>query len=555
MRDPFLEDIGRTIERLDAPAQMAAGIAEVSDALAQIRVKRFGETLIGVEAYEYLAQFASVVEQSLARHARNYSADRWLWYIRMLPDRVLRVRDLGTLLHDRFLIETVASIHAGSPLLRKSRIPIDDAAWRRVLRFCGQAFLLFDIYGALRASALNTPFRIGTDLLPTNEQSASVAEAIALYERRLEHEGARFAQLGVMTELSAPTTGDKAAILIVFRSEKVTIEIKEESLLGHTYFIAGQYHGYVRSLHGILAFLATDRFKALRFDNDTFFALFATLRIALVVAAAGGETAAKLLMTGSFTLRNSDLATISRAVLPDIQREFTDVLPKASRVTTIDELAELLGPQHADLSRLMVGPVLIKFEDETLFNVAAASQRLFSDLEFPPTTDQDAVHEKGSYFETELQNAINARGFGPPEDVLSLRGRTLKLRTEKVTDLDAFFVRGSTLVIVSAKSYPFTRRHAAGEHRAIRNTITSIEKAVREVRKVVDILTRDNKGDNYDLRQFDRIDAIVCTPHVMLVPIGECTEEIMGGLRRYVSAAELTLWLDEQRKGVQKQQS
>jgi len=542
--DSFLTQIEEILARLHSRDELAAGIYEIEPKLAAFRADRQGTTLVGVGAYEYLTRIAAVVETELASDASAYSADRWLWYLRSVPDSIFPFHDQGTLVHDRFLAETVAGLFAGPVALRRSTIPIDDESWRHVLRFCGRVLLLSDVHGAIRWSAMNVPFRITDNMLPTPEPSSETSEAVNLYESRLESEGATFARMGIMTELSAPEAGDKAAILIVFRRENPSKVMEDVELLRQTYSVAPRYSAYVRSLRDVLKFFSAAPLSGIRFDADTFFSLFAVLRIALVVGLVGGETTAKMLISGMMILRNEDLEQIARSVLEDMKNNFAGVLSSAHRPAAIDDLLLTLGPLQASVSPLVVGPVLIRLDGETLINLAAATQRLFSDAEFPPTADQNAVHEKGSFFEVELQTAINRSRFAPDDATRSLRGRTLRAEGEKITDVDALFVVKKTLILVSAKSFPFTIQHAFGDYRVVRNTITRIEEAVRDLGGKLQNIAQVKKGDNFDFTMFDAILGVVCTPHVMLVPTGELTEEVLPGLRRYVSAAELSGWLE-----------
>jgi hypothetical protein len=121
------------------------------------------------------------------------------------------------------------------------------------------------------------------------------------------------------------------------------------------------------------------------------------------------------------------------------------------------------------------------------------------------------VNARGSHFEQYVQETIDHTSWVPKPPPRELCRRTLRLNGRPITDVDALAVSGSTILLVSCKSIPYTYEHDRGDYATVRNIRTHIEQADIEWQQRVDRLRRERSGDNYNFKGYE-IYGVVCTP-------------------------------------------
>lgn len=119
------------------------------------------------------------------------------------------------------------------------------------------------------------------------------------------------------------------------------------------------------------------------------------------------------------------------------------------------------------------------------------------------------------------------------------------MRGQEITDIDAAGTLASRLVLVSCKSWPFTRAYDRGEYRTIRNTMERAIAAVDEWSERVSIIKSNPIDDNYDVSGFSDIVGVVVLPFRPFVPMGKATLDVLPGLPAVVGVGELETWLTE----------
>jgi hypothetical protein len=250
-----------------------------------------------------------------------------------------------------------------------------------------------------------------------------------------------------------------------------------------------------------------------------------------------------MLERGYYIVEEADL----EAVLNTAPKDFFDSLAKIvpgrkpiidgkKIINSLENLEGVLWPLHC-------GPVIRRSGTMLWIDLQTATARLDEALEFP-RTDGEAANARADHFENVVQGIISASSWKPSEQVLAHRRRTLRKEQESITDIDAIGCNGSSLFLVSCKSLIYSAEYDAGSYRAIRSATTIVEQAVARWNEVGAFLKNNPKGDNYDFTGFKEFVGLVCTPHVMYVPLGAATVEILPKLRASVSVDELATWLE-----------
>jgi hypothetical protein len=112
-----------------------------------------------------------------------------------------------------------------------------------------------------------------------------------------------------------------------------------------------------------------------------------------------------------------------------------------------------------------------------------------------------------------------------------------------LTDLDAVGEDGETVLIVSAKSVPYSALYDKGEYGEVRNRSTDAVAAESAWAQKMEVLRSAPVGANYDLSGYRDFIAPVVMPFAPYLPIGSATRELSPGLRAVASVDELVQWL------------
>jgi hypothetical protein len=118
-------------------------------------------------------------------------------------------------------------------------------------------------------------------------------------------------------------------------------------------------------------------------------------------------------------------------------------------------------------------------------------------------------------FELQVQQRLDDVGSGLDQRTRDLRGRSLRLRGQQVTDIDALFARDEVLYLVSCKNFVRSPAYNEGDYRSVRNLRTALDSAVEDWAIKVDRFRKHFVGDNYDFRGFSRLEGLVVTPRVL----------------------------------------
>lgn len=153
---------------------------------------------------------------------------------------------------------------------------------------------------------------------------------------------------------------------------------------------------------------------------------------------------------------------------------------------------------------------------------------------------------RGDHFESLVRSEIQRVGYGPRDSALAgIVGRQLKRNDEFITDIDGIVdLRDGTILLVSAKSYPYTAAYASGRYAAVSAMTSKVLKDLKTWDQRLQKLPIAPTGptQNFQLPARNYIGLLV-TPFTPFLPLPECDTEAVPGLRKTGSLKELTEWL------------
>ena len=118
------------------------------------------EDISGAVAAAYLDRLIDAVTRELMEQAQGYSAARWLWYLRRLPDSLFSGIYKTTLGYDRALAESVSWYSAKIERSTSDKyfaFRVDDSACRHLLCFVSSVKLLSHLHSTYRCVGTRSP--------------------------------------------------------------------------------------------------------------------------------------------------------------------------------------------------------------------------------------------------------------------------------------------------------------------------------------------------------------------------------------------------------------
>jgi hypothetical protein len=251
-----------------------------------------------------------------------------------------------------------------------------------------------------------------------------------------------------------------------------------------------------------------------------------------------------ILQQGYFFCGARRLTDLFDAYLPDVAAILSKETPEFRWSTTAAEWLAGVNQVNASPWPLVAGNVCRRYADQYLLDITGCSHAFLQRLEMSRAPALGNV--RGATFELQCQEIVDQSPWAPPPAIRELRGRSLRRAGQKLKDIDALATRDGLLLIVSCKSRIYDREYDRGTYRVVQNERPSIDEAVTQWDLVVEGLTRDPIGDNFDFSAFKEIVGVVCTPFPIYTSSEQRLRFVGKGLRASCSAHELRDWLQQQ---------
>jgi hypothetical protein len=218
-----------------------------------------------------------------------------------------------------------------------------------------------------------------------------------------------------------------------------------------------------------------------------------------------------------------------------------NVALKDADLTSADAILSQLAEVDDSAWPLRAGPIVRYEGSGVCLDLATASARL--DTIESPETSGAAAKPRSTHFEKAVQDLIQSSSWRASPDLARVRGPTLRINNQAITDIDAIGERGGCLLLVSCKSIVQRAEYQTGSHRVIRNAATNLEVAVNDWKLKLAAFKETPRGDNFDFSRFTRLVGVVCVPAVIWAPVGVSMELVLPGLCAAVSYGEFEDWL------------
>jgi hypothetical protein len=497
----------------------------------------------GPQLAEYLHECRKVVEDLISERSSGYSACRWLFYLRRLPNQSFPSYQGGLDPYKIALSEAITgriarALNDPDPL----DYPLHEPVLNRVLRFSQEILYLVNLHAALHQVAKDVPFRFERSAIPIPRPSSATSKALWLFDWRVgSFDQKPLARLGTEVHGAASTDRVSNVFALVPRREKTEWVRTPES--PHDQMDPPQ----IVANYGIQVFdfaelgqLISDRRIDSPLYSDEAGALLVILRIAAEMFS-DPSFSRPLLEVGYIPMNKTTFFDVVSPLFDDAEHAVHSTIPNLrvpnSKETLLRELEEMRGSPWP----ILPGPVVRSCREIIYLDLASATMRLNQAFEFPRVAGAQA-NARAEHFETSVQSVVD-RSRWADSRTRPLQGRTLRYQGKPLTDIDAIGSREDKLLLISCKSVLYAEYDTA-DYRVLRNAADVVQRAVVTWNEVCSFLRDKRVGDNYDFSEYHDIVGVICTPVVVYVPLGLATARVAEGLLAAVSISELRVWLD-----------
>jgi hypothetical protein len=512
-----------------------------------------------VEAIALLDAARTAIEGLGRRYAQAMGRYSWLFWLRRLPIEVFSGGPATSKLYCRALAEVMSSWtttpeHFEAKSFKLVIPAINDSQIESLVKLCSIARLLGTVHSVIRRAGKGESVRWSQHGLPSPVPEAELDEMISLYdERHLSQLGFRagtqsFRFQPFFTKLMEPGSWEQFALVVRELPElaDVTYWRGPVSAVKGTQVRPGAFIAGLMTTANLRSLLAASNDVTAWQELRHLASLLILLRILFLTTffdGFGSEWNA-LSAVGYLVLPSANLIEAIQARLSTVSADLLEIMPEHVASDAGQVLADVAAIEARPWA-LARGPILRVAGAQTAIDVNAATYRIDELMTIPGSGGGALANVRGTHFEQYVQEMIDQTTWAPTPPFRELRGRTLQHDRRSITDVDALAVTGSTVLLISCKSVPYTHEYDRGDYTTVRNVRTHIERADMEWQQRVERLRREPIGDNYNFEGY-AIYGAVCTPFVVFVhrPQTRATiERTDRFLRATCSVSELVAFL------------
>lgn len=501
------------------------------------------------------------IEDIFSHHLNSYSAMRWFFYFRRLPNAIFAGDLNSTLPYARALIESYASQSNKEEVVRDSMngfvFELDESALRHIARFVAFCNIAYDLQVQYRFANKGVSYSFGSarEVLPTRNQDVERIKAVKVYDQRHNVHGtflsAALVKTGSASTLS--TRDNIASNSLIFWGLSDEKPIRPSDFLdseNYAQFLSRFADtGYMIGRYGPSDMNLAALFEIYRRPSMSMHTISERASLSLISLLLGGMilnrqplSILRVVELGYFIVPHEFWIEFSSANYEVVCNMVREYLPQFSPPVTVDGYHSDIAQYYSSTWPLIHGNPIRLTESYVCVDMWAASQGFLSAVQFPAAQGRVA-NDRAEKFEDVVQEALD-RTLWANEEVRTLRQKPLRYQGNVLTDIDAIGFRDGTLLIISCKSIPYSSSYDKGEHRAIRNAESMVTAAVEHWNNIVGHLQRHPTGENYDFAKFDKIVGVVCTPFVIYTSSATSLTPVFDNLRPASSLEELVLWME-----------
>lgn len=541
--------------------------------------------LSALESGQFFADCIAAMEQVFAPHIQAYSAMRWMYYLRRMPNPVFSGDLHSTVANNRALAEIYAQ---RSERVEEARLgpegfkfPLDDGTLRHAARFSAFVVIMNDLQVDFRFASKGCEYAFGSERatkscpwgtksaslltfkakspadaisLPRRVDSDEIVAAARIYDQR-HNVRSTFLGNALMRAGLADIADAKNKTPDYMTIREAIWSLSEEALVSLQELLEGHPQADMVK-EGMKALV---RFGATGIELDSLFDLYRLPVMAavniddgavlnLITLLLGGRllesrrfAAVRVMEVGYFVVDRDEWNGLADKEYASVCDRIRTALPQLNAPATFELFSAACHAYRGSAWPIVHGNPVRTTSNYVCIDMWAASMGFITALQFPKVQGQVA-NERATWFEDVVQELIDTTPWAAAE-VHSLRQKALTLGGKVLTDIDAIGTRGRDLLIVSCKSIPYTMEYDQGAYKAIRNAETTVVDAVAHWKGIVEILDATRVGDNYNLSGFDRIIGVVCTPFAVYTKSAEALSTTTGSLRWASSVEELAHFL------------
>jgi len=497
------------------------------------------------ELIEYIHLCRRTLEAIILERASGYTAARWLYYFRRLPNFAFLNYQGGLDLYKLSLCDAItgqlATVSDDPDVVN---YPLHESVIKRVIRRSQEILYLTNFHVCLHQAAKDVPFQFGNSAIPVPQLRRDVSEALSLFDWRV----AAFDQeplhrLGTQAHSEISTERLERVFAIIARrkeTEWVRNPQASNGTAGSPKILANYGVRFV-DLEKLSDLILDGRIASPVWTKEAgALLLLSRISAEMFVSPLFYRHVAEVghVVTDKETLLEM-FATLFKGAEEAVHRTAPDLHIPTDPESLLRELEDMRGSTWP----IVPGPVVRSTRGTIYLDLASASLRLNRAFEFPRETGASA-NARAEHFEHSVQLIVDSSPWANIE-TRRLRGRILRQNNKHITDIDAVGAKGRRLLLISCKSILYSEYEIA-DFRVLRNATDTLQKAVVVWSRVCSLLRNNRVGDNYDFSSFDEIIGVICTPVVVYTPLGIATSRVADGLYAAVSMSELRLWLDGQ---------
>jgi len=514
-------------------------IGEYDFLVAKVCREQIDKTVDAATAIPILHQVRMLVEEDLKARAQRFSRMRWLWYLRRMPlGSIFHGLLKSTLGYDAALLEVLCG-YAPKENNRPHvplRYPINANDIRRCLELCHGIQYLSNIHVFLRYAGKGASIKFGTMGPLKSIVERATEDGIALYDKRVENSGNLLGRFGTVLNSEF---NEELTIVPYFRLDSPEFLPPLFSDDFEKVEVLSNCCPQPISLAGFSEFAGHPALAGIEFLSPRASSLLLLLT-ALPHVLYQLDAAPRTVMKNGYFLLSNDLL---RETMNQVFDKAGKTLSEVSRNIPLADSADLALQELAGMAPSLwpidfPSPLIPVGTDAVCCDVLTASSALLKLCEFP-RLGGNAANARSKHFELATQGIINQSAYKPSDAVEQIRGRTLTLQGNNITDIDAIGAKDDTVFLVQCKSLVYRDQYDMGESQEILNAWSTVENGLKQWKQRVKTIEQNPIGDNYDLSAFKTFVPVLCTPQPVYVPVGDCTAEVVPGLRATATPQEL----------------
>ncbi|SPO55776.1 conserved protein of unknown function [Pseudomonas sp. JV551A1] len=572
----FLTDVGKYIVELE-------GCIKRNAFFTAARAERL---LSARDSCAFFTGCIAALESAFAADLNSYSTMRWMYYLRRLPHKVFEGKLASTAPNARALIEVYAnrSVKA-EPAIYGSKgfvFPVNESTLRNIARFIAFINIIYDLHVGFRLASKGCDYAFPTapsrspstgslmgalthkpmaspvpTVLPQRVENAQVASAVQIYDQRHDSHrrtflGAVMNQSGLAHDGSATSEDDSGLDVSCaywgLLSEEVLISPKP-FLEGHAHAahygddgkIMARFGPSTLDLHRIFELYRLPAMAAVGVDTHA--------SLCLIVLMLGGRwlqcsrySVLRAMELGYFITKLEHWSAFGDEEYASVCTEIRAALPQFAPPEDFSAFRKSCEAFKGEVWPTAHGAPAKATNDYMCIDMWAASMGFLAWLQFPKVQG-NVANTRATKFEDVVQDAIDGTRWGHSQH-RSMRQRTLRIQGQNLTDIDAIGSYKDTLLIVSCKSIPYTREYDQGTHKAIRNAASTVDQGVDFWSDIVNRLTANPTGDNFDFSGYKHIIGVLCTPFAVYTSDAKALSMTVDELRWASSLDELISFLE-----------